>query len=122
MAHTGIFATSAQILAKAGFGANSTATAEATINGFCLEAESYINIFTGVNYSDTHSSLNADKKAILQEVESNIVAMYIIQYDVRGYGGLGYAQTMLNVLWDRAEKCLNLLKDNTKVALVSNPN
>jgi beta-galactosidase/beta-glucuronidase len=109
MADTGIFATTAEVVRKAGFGANSTATAEAYTNDFMTQAESFINATTRFNWSDVYSTLNVDVKGLLKEAASNIAAMYVINYDNRGY--YGFANAMLNVLWDRAQQCIKLLEE-----------
>lgn len=114
MADTGIFATTAEIGYKAGQGKSSVSSAEAYTNSFIAQAESFINIYTGYNWSDVYTTLNADVKALLKEAGSNIAAMYVVAYDMRGYAGLAHAQTLLNVLWDRAVECMNLLKDKDK--------
>jgi len=73
------------------------------------EAECYINVVTKINYIDNYSSLNADKKLLLQNVCSDICAMYAIQYDMSGYTSRFEAQTMLDVLRDRINEDLKLL-------------
>jgi hypothetical protein len=111
MVDEGIFATTAQIQAKAGSGASSVAKAEAYTNVYIAEAESYINSTTRHNWSDDYAGLNTDVKYLLREAASNIAAMYVIQFDMSGYTSLQEAQTMLSVLWDRTLKCIDLLKD-----------
>lgn len=111
MVDTGIFTNRTEVLYKAGVGASTTSGAEAYTNSFIAQAESFINVWTRKNYSDSYASLNTDVKSLLKEAASNIAAMYVIQYDMRNFANLAHAQTMLNVLWDRAEKCMNLLKD-----------
>ena len=119
MVDTGIFATTAEVIRKAGANASSVSATEAYINDYITQAESYINAVTRINYSDSYSSLNVDKKAILKEAASNIAAMYVIEYDMSGFASLAEAQTMLNVLWDRAEKAINLLKEKPHTDFVS---
>lgn len=109
MAHTGIFATSDEILTKAG--ANySTGVTEARINALCLQAEGYINVVTQKNFSDAYGALNADVKSLLGMVESDIVAAYIISYNMSGYTSRAEAQTMLDLLWASASRGLAVLK------------
>jgi hypothetical protein len=116
MADTGIFATTAEIGYKAGAGKSSVSSAEAYTNSFIAQAESFINSTTRYNWSDVYSTLNADTKAILKECASNLAATYVISYDMSGYFSLAEAQTLINVLYDRAEKCFKLLEDQkTKV-------
>lgn len=118
MVDTGIFATTAEIGYKAGAGKSSVSSAEAYTNNFISQAESFINAVTKYNWSDAYSGLNVDVKGLLKEAGSNIAAMYVINYDMSGYTSRAEAQTMLNVLWDRASKCLELLKDKVHTDFV----
>jgi hypothetical protein len=111
MADTGIFATTAEIGYKAGANKSSTSSAEAYTNSFIAQAESFINVTTRFNWSDAYSGLNADVKALLKEAGSNIAAMYVVAYDMSGYASLGEAQTLLDLLWNRAQECIKLLAD-----------
>lgn len=111
MAHTGIFATSDEILTKAGANYSALVT-EARINALCLQAESYINVLTGTNWSDSFAGLNADWKGILSEAESNLVAIYVINYQMSGYASLEMASTMLDVLWARFDSCISIINKN----------
>lgn len=120
MADTGIFATTAEVQKKVGAGASTTANAEAYINQYMTEAESYINTVTRYNWSDAYAGLNVDVKGILKECASDLAAMYVIQYDMDGYG-LAQAQTMLNFLHDRVDKCINLLKEKAHTDFIRSP-
>ena len=116
MAHEGLFATSNEIIAKAG-AYNTTDMIEARINELCLQAESLINVKTQYNWSDKFSApatttLNADVWYILSDAESNLVAMFMIQNDMSGYTSQSEAQTMLDVLRDAFNRDINLLKDD----------
>ena len=111
MADTGIFATTAEVQRKVPYGASATANIEAYINQYMTEAESYINVTTKFNWSDRYSTLNADTKGILKMAASSLAAISVIAYDMRGFAGLSYAQTHINVLWDIAEKCIKLLEN-----------
>lgn len=119
MADTGIFATTAEIGYKAGAYKSATSSAEAYTNSFIAQAESYINTVCKYNFSDTYAALNADTKAILKEVASNIAAMYVINYDMSGFTSLAEAQTMLDILWSRAERGLSLLKEKQYTDFIS---
>jgi uncharacterized protein involved in tolerance to divalent cations len=115
MADTAIFASAFIVKTKAGSAANTTAIAsELLLNTLAQQAESYINARTMYNWSDTYATLNADVKYILQECASNIQAMYVIQYDMSGYTSRSEAQTMLNVLRDRVEADIEVLKEIAK--------
>ena len=110
MADTGIFATTAEILRKAGANASAVSTAEAYTNDFIAQAESFINSICCFNFSDVYASLNADVKAILKEAASNLAAMYVINYNLNGFYSQREAETMLDVLDYRATKAINELK------------
>ena len=110
MAHTGIFATSDEILVKAG-SKYDTAITEARINALCLQAEGYINSVTRYNWSDAFSGLNSDFKGILSELESDLVAMYIIMFNRAVYTNGEEAECMLDLYTDRTNKIINYLTD-----------
>jgi hypothetical protein len=114
MAHTGIFATSDEILVKAGENYDTSIT-EARINALCLQVESLINTVSRFNWSDDYSSLNADVKGVLAETASNLVAIYIISFNMSGYTSRVEAEDMINILRDGALRGLALLRDQKVV-------
>lgn len=106
------------VLAKAGTNVNSSITdgtlsigSDFAVDVWITEAESQINAFTRVNYTDTYSGLNDDTKKILQDVASNLAAIYAIQYDMSGYTSRIEAEDMISVLRDAAIRGLQLLRD-----------
>ena len=111
MAHTGIFATADEIAVKSGELVDATGATEARINALCLQVESFINCVTRYNWSDAFAALNADVKGILGEVESNLVAIYLIQFNMSGYTSRVEAEDMVNILRDAALRDLALLRD-----------
>lgn len=115
MAPTGIFATAAECASKAGENVDLTGWTEANINQWTSEAESYINVLTGNNFSDTYAALNGDIKKILTEACSNLTAIYGIIYNMAGFTSRIEAETMLNILWARFSHCIDVLKDDNKV-------
>lgn len=110
MAHTGIFATSDEILVKAGENYDVGIT-EARINALCLQVEAEINASTRYNWSDAYAGLNADAKGILAEAASNMVAIYIISYNMSGFTTRTEAEDIINVLRDGYLRCVSLLRD-----------
>jgi predicted transcriptional regulator len=113
MAHTGIFATSSEIITRAGKNYDSTTVTEAKINELCLEAESLINCITRYNWSDWYvgGSVVADTKYILSIAEASWVAMNIIACNMSGYSSRVEAETMLDVQRDQWNKAIELLSD-----------
>jgi hypothetical protein len=119
MVDSGIFATTAEIGYKAGAKKSATSSAEAYTNSFIAQAESYINTACKFNFSDSYGALNADVKAILKEAASNIAAMYVISYDMSGFTSRAEAETMLDLLRDRADFCIELLKNKPHTDFIS---
>ena len=119
MADTGIFATTAEVGYKAGAGKSATSSAEAYVNSFMTQVESFINVTTRYNWSDNYTALNVDVKGLLKEVASDLAAIYVIIYDMSGYTSRLEAQTMLDVLRDRAVKGLDLLKEKAHTDYMS---
>ena len=109
MADTGIFATTAEVQYKAGYGASSTANTETYINSFMTQAESEINVATRYNWSDVYSTLNVDVKGLLKEAASNLAAIYVIQYDMNAIGRRE-AESRINILRDGYLRCVSILK------------
>jgi len=116
MADTGIFATTAEVQRKVGANASATSNVEAYINDFITQAESFINVATGKNWSDAYSTLNVDVKGILKEAASNLAAIYVINYDLTGFVGATNGSRIeiedrLNIMWVRFRECINILKE-----------
>lgn len=103
-------ATSGAAVFKAGEGV-STSISEAQHNYALLQAEGVICAETRYNWIDAYATLNADVKYILEQVCSDLAAIYLINYDTTGYKSTAEAQTMLDVLKDRAEKSIKTLTD-----------
>jgi hypothetical protein len=111
MADTGIFATTAEVGRKAGEGASATSSAEAYVNQYLMEAESEINAQVRFNFSDVYSTLNDDTKGILKQAATNLAAIYVVTYDMSGYGSRIEAEDIINVLRDSYLRCIQILKD-----------
>lgn len=111
MADTGIFCTGAEVLRKAGDGASATSITEAYTNDFIAQAESFINVATRTNFSDSYGALNADVKLILKEAASDLAAIYVINYDLDNFASLAQVQTRLDVLRDSFDRALKILME-----------
>ena len=114
MADTGIFATTAEVQRKVGANVSSTSNVEAFINDYITQAESYINVATGKNWSDAYSGLNVDVKGVLKEAASNLAAIYVINYDfttIISTNGRVEAEDRINVLFARFIQCLDVLRE-----------
>ena len=119
MAHAGLFATSEECIAKAGDNYPSTLGTESRINELCLQAESYINIKTGYNWSDKFTApatttLNADYWYLLSDAESCFVGLFLLNMKPTGEDGtmnrIEY-EDRINVLAWRLREVINTLKE-----------
>jgi len=111
MADDGIMATNAQIVIKAGVGANATAITVAETDKIVLMVEGFVNAFTQYNWSDAWAALNVDVKSLLSGVVSDLCAIYVINQDFTGYNSIREAESMINVLTNRANQQLGILRD-----------
>jgi len=116
MADTGIFATTAQVVLKAGVNAHATAILEASINDFMAQAESQINAETEYNWSDQFAVLNTDVRGILTIAASSRAAIMCINYDPNAWT-LGTATLKMNVLWNDYDNAIKILKEKDKGAI-----
>ncbi len=109
------FAVSGAAIRKAGVNANSTIVLSgAALDQFFDEAENDLNTITRYDWISNYSGLGTNFKKMLGDVVTDMVAMRIIAYDMSGYSRLLEAQTMLDVLNDRINKNLEVLKQETK--------
>ena len=120
MADTGIFATTTEVSYKAGASASSVSKAEAYVNSYMTQAESLINVATRYDWSDKYSTLNAHVKGLLKQIASDLAAIYVISYDMSGFSSLGEAEDMINVLRDRANTGLSILRDKKPQDFMTN--
>jgi len=119
MTHDGIFATKAEIDVKVGENVDLTGYTEANINASCVQAESFINVMSRTNFSDTYATLNVDVKGILSEAEACWVAMDFIAYNMAGYTSRIEAENMINILDSKLTKCLAMLNDQKSVTFIT---
>lgn len=108
---TGIFATTAEVIRKAGANASATSAAEAYINDYMTQIESSINDEVRFNFSDNYADLDVDVKGILKEVASNLAAIYVIAYEPGDFNSVPEARFIVDILFDRAQKLIKQLKE-----------
>ena len=126
MAHTGIYATSAECIAKLGSGYNSTAVNEAMINAFCLQAEGTINSMCRKVFAvdlTAFTALPAAGKYILTEVASSLVGIYGLTYKPKGETGTENRlefEDKINILRDAVLRGLAIMRDKKFVKFITN--
>jgi len=121
MAHTGIYATSAECIFKMGNGYDSTNVDEDRINELCKQCESFINDLARQVFAKdaaAFTALDAGKKYILSETVSNYVGFYGAMYDAAGYGSQREQENIMNTCWARFIQCIGLLKSQETVTFI----
>ncbi len=120
MAHEGTFATSDECTFKAGKDYDDSNITEAHINALCYQAEAEINVATKYNWTDAYSELNEDVKRILSEAASNLVAIYMINFNMDIYPSRIIAEDMVNVLRDGYLRCISILTEHANAEFAKN--
>ena len=110
----GTLCTLADATAKAGLNADSTATNEALVSEYVLEAEGEINAESNNNWNGLYGALSDDVKYILTNIVSSLAAIKIIRYDMSGYTSREEAETMMDSLRDDAIRNKEILKIRQK--------
>lgn len=119
MVYEATLTTENEIDAKAGASASSDVTTDQK-SAFAEQAESFVISVCRFNFVDEYDNLTNEAKKILNEVVSNLAAMYVIQYDMGGYTSRSEAQTMLDVLRDGAFRGISLLRDKKTQTFMKN--
>jgi|TARA_R100000501_G_C2626814_1_gene120579 hypothetical protein len=111
MAHEGVFATSDEILVRAGENVDATGATEVRINDLASQSESIINCITRFNWSDAYAGLNADVKRILSSASAAWCAVHLVSFNMNGYTTRVEAEDMINVQRDSFLRDVGLLRD-----------
>ena len=107
------FATSGAIVYRAGKNVDANIKVSgAFLTQISEDAEALINNTAGVDLISKYDSLTANGKKTLQEAETCYGGMQLISYDQSVYTSRQEAQSMLDVLDDRLNKALSLIKDD----------
>lgn len=119
MADTSNFVVSGAVAIKCGAGVSATALTEANRNIAAAQAEAFINTVTRNNWSDDYASLNADVKYLLEEAAACWIAIDMIGYDMSGYTTRYEAESMINILWAKFWRIIDVLKDQKAVTYIN---
>jgi hypothetical protein len=104
--------TSGAILRKAGANSNTTINASGgAIKEFSDQAEAFIIAATKKDWVSQYANISTNAKPLLDQMTSDLAAMYMIMYDMAGYTSRTESQTMLDVLRDNFERSLKILQD-----------
>ena len=107
----GTLALSGAVLNKAGANCAAAIKTEAKLVEFINQAEGFICAATRKNWIDAYAALNADVKFILEEITSNLAAIYAIQYDMTDFNSRAEAELMCTILYQRALDGIKLIQD-----------
>lgn len=118
MAHTGVFATSAECTFKMGKGYDSTNVTETVINSLCEEIEGYCCALGRYDFVTNWASLTAQGRQILQEIESNYCGFFGSMYNSLGYASQREQENIMNTCWARFVHCIGLLKNQETVTFI----
>lgn len=113
MADAGQFAQDADILLRVGTNASATVKAAGWFDTIILDVEAEINCVCRFDFStaDSTSALNATVRGILIDTGACLAAIEGISWDMSGFTSRGEAESMVNVLRDRAITNLSILRD-----------
>ena len=110
--YDGTLCTLADAVNKAGANASSGGTSEVLVSDFVKQAEGVINAVTRFDWVNKYSSLTDEVRFLLNQVASDLAAIYIITYDMSGYTAATVeAETMLNIYREAVARGLSLLRD-----------
>jgi len=104
-----VYTTSGAVAMKAGKNVSASLT-EAHWNNYIKQAEALVNNVARKNFSGSYATYREEVKATMEEIASNIAAIYAIQWDMGGYTRVE-AENMINILRDAALRGLSIIKD-----------
>ncbi len=79
------------------------------------QVEAQVSLFSRYDWVANFGTVEANFKPVLEEVTSDMAAIYLIEYDMSGYTSRIEAEDMITVLRDSSIRILSLLKDQKGV-------
>ena len=113
MTDFGIYTKNADIVARAGAKANTTAVNTTATDIYVLDVEAIINCASRKNWSALVDAgpLDASVQRLLTDTGASLCAIKVIMWDMSGFTTREEAKSMINVLNDRAQKNISILRD-----------
>ncbi len=119
--YEGTLCSLADAVNKAGANASSGGTEEVLVSDFVRQAEGVINAVTRFDWVGAYSGLTDEVRFILNQVASDLAAIYIITYDMSGYtADTVEAETMLNIYREAIARGLSLLRNQEVKRFIEN--
>lgn len=110
--YAGTLCTFANAVNKAGSGVSAAAKTEALVSDFVRQAEGVIASVTRFDWVGAYGSVSDDYRGILNDVASNLAAIYMISYDLPDAGDDRVnAETQINVFRESIARDLSLLRN-----------
>ncbi len=112
MAEEGTFCTNEDVKKKAGDNVSSTAKGEDYTNVYIQEAEGWI--MSQVKKEDlvsNYSNLSDAVKQLLQNISSNIAAIYVLNYDQSGFSRRSDVDIRIQTLWGTTKEAMKSLNE-----------
>lgn len=113
---------SGAVLVKAGANVSTDMTdGTVLVDSLIDQAEGVVNAISRNNWVTNYLTLTSEKKLLLEEVTSNLAAIYAVSYDMSNYTTRIEAEDIINVLRDAALRGLSILRDQKVVDFINEP-
>ena len=112
MAETGVLCQIADVVSRAGSGANATAIAETNVNLCEDAAEGTVCALARYDFVTNVALLTANAVDILRDACATLAAIQVITYDMDGYTSRIEAENMINILWTRWRMLKTIIEDS----------
>jgi len=119
--YEGTLCSLADAVNKMGANASAGGTSEVLVSDYVRQAEGVINAVTRFNWVGAYSGFTDDVKFILNQVASDLAAIYGITYDMSAYtADTVEAETMLNIYREAVARGLSLLRNQEVKRFIEN--
>ena len=119
--YDGTLCTLADAVNKMGANASAGGTSEVLVSDYVRQAEGLINAVTRFDWVTKYPTLTDEVKFILNQVASDLAAIYGITYDMSGYtADTVEAETMLNIYREAVARGLSLLRNQEVARFIQN--
>ncbi len=119
--YDGTLCTLADAVNKMGANASAGGTSEVLVSDYVRQAEGVINAVTRFDWVGAYAGLTDEVRFILNQVASDLAAIYGITYDMSAYtADTVEAETMLNIYREAVARGLSLLRNQEVKRFIEN--
>lgn len=108
---TGVLCQIADVVSRAGVGANAVAIAEANVNLCEDAAEGIVCALARYDFVTNVAILTVSAVDLLREATATLAAIQVICYDTSTYASIREAEDFLNILWARWRMLKPIIED-----------